>query len=104
MIINKDDTVITQDGVELGTAHVLYHRDAATVNPELLWYASYLEVENLDYGDNYFVPTEYIVGHDAGTKRLALSVKFHQILEQTWTRQPDFIAQGQATVEELPAA
>lgn len=104
MIINKDDTVITQDGVELGTARVLYHRDPATVNPDLLWYASYLEVENLDYGDNYFVPTEYIVGHDAGTKRLTLSVSFHKVLDLTWTRQPDFVAHGQAAVEELPAA
>ncbi|GAB4153277.1 MAG: hypothetical protein Fur0021_18860 [Candidatus Promineifilaceae bacterium] len=104
MIINKNDIVITQDGVELGTAHVLYHRDPATVNPELLWYASYLEVENLNYGDNYFVPTEYIVGHDAGTKRLILSVKFNEVLELTWTRRPDFIAHGQATVEELPAS
>lgn len=103
MILNKDDAVVTQDGVQLGVARVVYHRDPTEVNPDLLLYGSYLEVENLDYGDNYFVPMDFVAAHDAGTHRLTLAVKFKQVLDRTWTRQPDFVAHGRAVVEHLIA-
>lgn len=100
MNIQFSDQVFTSDEQYLGSARILYHRPENEVNPQLLLYASYLEVENLKYGDNYFVPTDFITQRDAQS-RLHLSATMRQVQERTWTRQPHFVAHGQAKIEKL---
>ena len=61
--IKKLDTVWTSDQKKLGLVQNLFHREDE-VDPDLLLYATYLEVSNYDYGEIYYVPTEYISEQD----------------------------------------
>lgn len=102
MNIRLHDEIYTADDVRLGEARRLYHRDPAETNPDLLLYGSYLEVENLDYGDDYYIPVDFIAGHD-GEGKLVLRVKMREVLTRTWSREPDFVAHARARVEDLVA-
>lgn len=91
--IRKLDEVWTADGQRLGLAHHLYHRPDG-VNPAVGDYGSYLDIANFEFGDDYYVPTDFIAGRDAQTGRVTLSVTFRQIMERTWNRMPFFIVRG----------
>ena len=97
--IKKLEEVWTADGQKLGLAVHLYHR-LEGVDPKLELYEQYLEVENLEIGDNYFVPTEFL-RRDGEGGRLATTVKLRAVLERTWTRQPDFVFSRAGRREEL---
>jgi len=99
--IKKADEVWTADGKRLGIARELYHR-TDDVNPALGLYATYLEVEDFDFGENFYVPTEFIADRQAETGRIDLSKKRDEALQLTWSRLPDFIAKGHYRKEPLP--
>jgi hypothetical protein len=96
--IAKLEEVWTADGQRLGQAASLYHR-LEEVDPELELYGQYLEVCNLEIGDNYFVPMGFLRRDGAGG-RLVTTVKLQEVLERTWTRQPDFVFSGKGRREE----
>ncbi len=62
--IKKLDEVWTADAKKLGLAQQLFHRQDE-VNPDLQLYASYLEVENFEYGEVFYVPTDFVADRAA---------------------------------------
>lgn len=99
--INKLEEVWSADDKKLGVANALYHR-LEGVNPDLGYYASYLHVQNFDYGDDYYIPTDFVKGRDGKTGLLMLQTTFQKVLENTWTRMPEFILHGSSQIEKLP--
>lgn len=106
LALTRLDEVWTRDGQRLGQARLLYHRTAAAepADPDLKLYPTYLYVVSLEIGDDYYIPTEFIAGHDPVSKRVTLTAPMADVLEETWTRIPDFVARGEAREEALPAA
>jgi hypothetical protein len=100
--INKLEEIWTVEGKKLGLAQYLYHRQGE-INPKLQLYGRYLEVENYDYGDDYYVPMDFISDRDPDSGKVSLTVSFDEVMKRTWFRMPDFIAQGDGRREELPA-
>lgn len=100
MNFRKLDEVWTADSKKLGSAYRLFHREEE-INPALQYYASYLEVESYEYGETYYVPTDFIAGRDESGK-VTLTVTLGEVLRRTWLRMPDFVAQGQDRREALP--
>jgi hypothetical protein len=99
--IKKLDEVWTVDEKKLGLAQQLFHRQDE-INPEQKLYASYLEVENFEYGEGFYVPTDFISGRDPISGHILLSVTTDQVMNQTWFRMPDFVAHRQYDQELLP--
>jgi hypothetical protein len=97
--IKRLEEVWTADGRKLGQTVHLYHR-LEGIAPELELYEQYLEVCNLEIGDNYFVPMEFL-RRDGEGGRLVTTVNFREVMERTWTRQPDFVFSGAGRREEL---
>jgi hypothetical protein len=98
--IIKLDEVWTADSKKLGLAQSLFHR-TKDINPKLLLYASYLEVESYEFGEIYYVPTDYVEGREPDTGRVMLAVDLQTVLKRTWARLPDFIAHGEAEKQDL---
>jgi hypothetical protein len=98
--IRKLDEVWTADDVRLGLAHQLFHR-SGDPSPQLRLYATYLQVKNFDFGDAYYVPTDYIAGRDPLTGSVRLTIPFRTVLTETWTRMPQFVLAGLVQREEL---
>lgn len=98
--VSKLEDIWTADDKKLGVANAIYHR-LEGVNPELKYYASYLHVQNFDYGDDYYIATDFINGRDSKSNRLTLKVTFQEVLSNTWTRMPEFILHGNCHVEKL---
>ena len=82
-------------------ARQLFHR-IGDANPALRLYKTYLGVGNFDYGEYFYVPTDYIVDRQPESKRLDLSKKRDEAMQLTWFRMPDFVAQGDCRKEALP--
>ncbi|HSG15633.1 MAG TPA: hypothetical protein VLE70_04840 [Anaerolineae bacterium] len=99
--IKKQDEVWTSDEKKLGAALQLFHR-TDEVNPSLQLYASYLEVENFEYGETFYVPTDFIVERQGETGRLTLSKKQSEAMQLTWFRMPEFVVHGRYRKEGLP--
>ena len=99
--IKLRDEVWTTDEQQLGIAQAPFHR-TGDVNPALQLYATYLEVGNFDYGEVFYVPTDFIADRQADTGRIALSKKRNEAMQLTWFRMPDFVAHGEFRKEELP--
>ena len=99
--IKKRDEVWTVDEQKLGMALQLFHR-TGEINPALQLYASYLEVEDFDYGETFYVPTDFIAERQVETGRILLSKKRDEAMKLTWFRMPDFVAQGRSRKETLP--
>ena len=97
----KLDKVWTSDDKLLGLGQRLFHREEG-VDPDLLLYKSYLEVENYELGATYFVPTDFIDEPNNEDGDLRLSTSFREVLERTWARMPAFIARGEGLEEALP--
>lgn len=99
--IKRQDEVWTVDEQKLGVALQLFHR-TDEINPSLQLYASYLEVGNLDYGEVFYVPTDFITERQVETGRLMVSKKRDEAMQLTWFRMPEFVAHGQYRQEGLP--
>lgn len=99
--IKKQDEVWTADDHKLGIAQQLFHR-TDDVNPALRLYATYLEVEDYEFGEHYYVPTDFIIDRHSDTGRISLSKKRADAMQLTWFRMPDFVAQGKYHKETLP--
>ena len=100
--IRKFDEVWTADEKKLGLAQKLFHRQNE-VNTDLQLYATYLEVDNFEYGEGFYIPTDFITGRDPVTGHLLLSVSTNQVMNHTWFRMPDFVAHNLYDQELLPA-
>ena len=96
----KRDEVWTADEQKLGLALQLFHR-TDEVNPALQLYASYLEVDDFDYGEIFYVPTDFVAERQPETGRILLSKKRDDATKLTWFRMPDFVAQGRSRKESL---
>lgn len=101
MVIHKDSEVWTKGGVCLGNALHLYHR-LEGINPDLQYYATYLETFSFQTGERHYLPTDFLRATDEGNGRLTFDVTHYQVEHHTWNRQPAFIAAGKARREELP--
>ena len=101
--INKLEEVWTADEKKLGLAQNIYHR-LDDINPDLQLYASYLVVENYEFGEVFYVPTDFISEPQEESQRLILSLTRDQILNRTWFRMPNFVASDQARKESLGEA
>jgi hypothetical protein len=100
LVFMKLDEVWTADEQKLGLAHYLYHR-TDEVNPELQYYASYLEVESFEFGEIYYIPTDFVESREPDSNRINLAVDLNTVLKRTWARMPDFIAHNIAKKENL---
>lgn len=100
--IKRRDRVVTTDGYQLGLARNLHYRPEADVNVEEQLYPIYLEVENFELGDDFFVPLEYIVGRDPETGEISVDVTMKKVLQYTWSRMPEFVALMRGRKEPLP--
>lgn len=99
--VKSRDEVWTTDEQRLGSARALFHR-TKDINPALRLFATYLEVEDLDYGETFYVPTDFIVERQEDGGRITLSKKRDDAMQLTWFRMPDFVARGEYRKEELP--
>ena len=97
----KLDEVWTSDGQKLGLAQRQFHRTEG-VEPAILLYESYLEVENFELGSTYFVPTDFFEEREGESGDLKLSKSFNEVQELTWFRMPIFVARGDGREESLP--
>jgi hypothetical protein len=99
--IKRHDEVWTADDLKLGVAQLLFHR-TDEVNPALRLYATYLEVEDFDYGESFYVPTDFVVERQMDSGRIVLSKNRDDAMQLTWFRMPDFVARGLYRKETLP--
>jgi len=100
--IKKFDEIWTADGKKLGIAYKIFHRQEE-VNPDLQLYESYISVVNFEYGEEYFVPTDFIEGRDPETGNLLLSIPFARVMDMTCFRMPDFVMHRKYDLELLTA-
>ena len=102
MLIKYLDEIWTADGFKLGVARRLHYRPEEEVNPDEQLYAAYLEVENFELGDDYYVPIAFIAGRDESTDRILLAVSMRKVMQHTWSRAPEFVAKCLGRAEPLP--
>jgi hypothetical protein len=100
--ITREVAVWTKDGLYLGNAIRLHHRQHE-VNPELKYYAAYLETFSFETGERYYMPTDFIKMSAVENGRLTLTITLAQVEHNTWNREPAFVASGQAWTEEVPS-
>lgn len=100
--INKFEEMWTADGKKLGLARYVFHREDE-INPDLQLYASYLEVQDFEYGEAFYIPTDFIADRDSETGKISLTVNYDEAMKRTWFRMPDFVAHGESRKEELPS-
>jgi hypothetical protein len=98
------DEVWTTDSYKLGMARCLHYRPEEQINPDEQLYAVYLEVENFELGDDFYIPLMYVLGRDEENGHILLSTSMKQVLNRTWSRMPDFVAKMEGRKECLPAA
>jgi hypothetical protein len=101
--INKLDEVWTSDGKKLGLAQNLFHR-LDDINPDLQLYATYLVVENYEFGEVFYIPTDFIAEPQEDSQGVTLLLARDQILQRTLFRMPNFVASDQARKESLGGA
>jgi len=99
--IYESDTVITADNYKLGQAVKLFHRHT-DIDPEEELFAHYLMVANLEIGDEFYVPTDYLAAHDDAHGSHTLTLTLAEVKREQLTHLPRFIAFGQASEEALP--
>ena len=96
----KFSEVVTADNEPLGNAvHLLLRQDE--VNVELKNYSAYLYVANLKMGTHFYIPTDFIQDYDPEISQVSLSVPFSIIQDESWNREPSFIAGHLEEIEEL---
>jgi hypothetical protein len=99
--INEFDEVWTSDAFKLGDARCWHDRAEEEVNPGEQLYARYLEVENFELGDSFYVPAEYLLGYDEAGEKVLLDASLKVVMSRTWTRTPDFVARKQGRIVPL---
>ena len=98
--LKKFSKVVTADDEFLGNAvHLRVRQDE--VNVELKNYAAYLEVANLILGTHFYVPTDFIQDYDPEMGQVSLSVPFSVVQDESWNREPSFIAGHLEEIEDL---
>lgn len=100
--IRRQDRVVTADGFLLGLARNLHHRPEDDVNAGDQRYSVYLEADNFELGDDFFVPLEFILDRDPETRTITLDATTKQALQLTWSRMPEFVALMRGRKELLP--
>ena len=103
IIMKRQDRVVTADGYQLGLARNLHHRPDAEVNVEDQLYPVYLEVENFELGDDFFVPLPYVDGRDPDSGAILINATMKEVLKFTWSRMPEFVALMRGRKEPLPS-
>jgi hypothetical protein len=98
--LKKGATVVTADGENLGWAYAFHHRPDE-IDPDLKLYATYLEVSNLLVGSSYFVPVDFVADYDPNSAQVNLTVPLSAVINETWDREPSFIAGKQEKAEKL---
>lgn len=101
--IKKLEEIWTVDDKKLGLAQNLFHRIDDT-NPELQLYATYLKIENFEYGEVFYVPTDFVAVRAAESAKVSLTVSYDEVMQRTWFRMPDFVAHGQDRKVDLPSS
>ena len=98
--LKKFSKVVTADDEFLGNAvHLRVRQDE--VNVELKNYAAYLEVASLILGTHFYVPTDFIQDYDPEMGQVSLSVPFSVVQDESWNREPSFIAGHLEEIEDL---
>lgn len=98
--LKKFSKVVTADDEFLGNAvHLRLRQDE--INVELKNYAAYLEVASLILGTHFYVPTDFVQEYDPEVGQVLLSVPFSVVQEESWNREPSFIAGHSEVVEDL---
>ncbi len=98
--VKKYTVVFSADEHELGQALRLHHR-TEDIDPNLKYYASYLEIFGVDYSTHLFVPTDFIDDYEADNETIRLSVKFKAVQNESWDRVPDFVVANKDSIEKL---
>lgn len=98
--LKKFSKVVTADDELLGNA-VRFRLRTAEVNVELKNYAAYLEIASLNLGTHFYVPTEFIEDYDPDKGQVSLSVPFSVVQDESWNREPTFIAAHLDETEDL---
>lgn len=98
--LRKYANVYTADGQHIGLALRIRHR-TEDINPDLKLYAAYLELTSIELGTKTFIPTDFIADYDPGSNRVLLTVPLKTVEDETWNREPQFVAARQGRVEEL---
>jgi len=98
--LKKFSKVVTADEELLGNA-VRFRLRTDEVNVELKNYAAYLEIASLNLGTHFYVPTEFIEDYDPGKGQVSLSVPFSVVQDESWNREPTFIAAHLDEIEDL---
>lgn len=101
LTIHECDEVWTSDAYKLGEARSWHYRPEEEVNPGEQLYALYLEVENFELGDCFYVPADYIAGYDESGEKVLLDASLKMVMNRTWTRTPDFVAKKQGRIVRL---
>ncbi len=101
LVIEKLDEVWTADEQKLGLAQHLYFREEG-IDPLLQLYESYIEVENYEFGEVFYVPFDFVISRSDEEARIHLSATFAEALSHTWARMPHFVALGEGRKEDLP--
>ena len=100
--LKKGADVVTSDAQVLGKALSFHHRPEEDVAPDLKLYATYLEVPNLVAGSHFYVPVDFVTDFDPVSQRVNLSVPLSAVMDETWDREPSFVAGKQSQAEKLP--
>ncbi len=100
--LKKFTEVYTRDGERIGVTLRFVHRPIEDVNEELRLYRTYLVLQSIVLGGPAFVPTVYVGDYDQKGNRLNLSADLETLEDETWNREPDFVARGLGVYEELP--
>ena len=93
-VIREGEEVWTSDGVLLGVARALFYRPADEVNVLHKLYAVYLEVVNFVVGDDIFIPLDFLEAREGPDEPLTMTVPVKVVLQEQWSRAPEFVAMG----------
>ena len=96
------DEVWSADAQKLGVARRLHFRPEEQVDEGARLYPIYLEVENFELGDDFFIPVRYLEARDPGADSVKVGLKLKTIMNRTMNRMPDFVAKMEGRVEILP--
>lgn len=93
--LHASATAYAAGGRRLGRVQALYRRmDQSRVDPAKKVFSDYVEIVNLDIGDDFYIPTNYISHSDEDG--LYFSKSFEEIKSETLNRKPRFIAHGRS--------
>jgi hypothetical protein len=98
----KFTDIFTSDDERLGVTLRFVHRPIEDVNEEQKLYRSYLIGQSLELGGPFYAPTVFIQSYEPSENRVTLAADKRTVNEETWNREPDFVARGLGVYEELP--